>query len=159
MYLNLDDLAIRGGERHRCTYSVDVAPVVLGGVSYQVLLPDGVTVAVDRVAGGFLVTLSLEARVYGPCTRCLGDVDLSVHAEQQEFAPTTVAGWAESESSVFIKDMILDVSGLAREALVLALSDQVLCSSTCKGLCSLCGQALNQGPCGCVALEISEPMG
>ena len=87
MFLDLNDLSLRTGERHERTYSLDVDPVLLGGVAYQVLLPEGVTVAVDRVAGGFLVSVSAKARVYGPCARCLAETMVEVAAEQQEFAP------------------------------------------------------------------------
>jgi uncharacterized protein len=156
--LNLEDLALRGGQKHECAYSVDVAPVVLGGVRYQVLLADGVVVAVDRVAGGFLICLTMDARVYGPCARCLKEGDFGVRAEQEEFAPTAAGGWAESESSGFIEGLSVDISGMTREALVLALPAQILCSPSCKGLCPQCGLDLNQGSCECQALEISEPM-
>ena len=84
------------------------------------LVPDGVHVAVDRVAGGYLVNVDLDAKVYGPCARCLGEAVLEVHAEQQEFAPTAKDGWEETETSEFIEDLVVDVDGLAREALVLA---------------------------------------
>ncbi len=159
MFLNLDDLGLRGGHRHECAYTVGVAPVTLGGAEYETLLPEGVTVSVDRVAGGFLVRLAFDAKAYGPCSLCLGETELVVHGEQEEFVPTAAGGWAESESSPFIKDMVVDVSALAREALVLAMPDRVLCSATCRGLCAQCGKDLNRGSCGCTTLEITEPIG
>ena len=44
---------------------MDVAPVMLGGAEYRVLLPEGVDVYVNKVAGGYLVSVSGDARVYG----------------------------------------------------------------------------------------------
>ena len=149
MFLDLTDLSLRGGERHEHRCSIDVAPVVLGGVCYQALLPEGATVTVDRVAGGFLVGVSMEARVYGPCARCLDEVVLEIHAEEQEFAATAKDGWQETDLSAFIKDLVVDVSGLVREALVLALPAQLVCAESCKGLCAQCGKDLNVGECGC----------
>ncbi len=99
-----------------------MAPIVLGGVRYEVLVPRGVAVAVDRVAGGFLVDVSLDAKVYGPCARCLSEVALDAEAEQQEFAPTAKDGWEESDLSAFVEDMVVDVAGIAREAVVLRLA-------------------------------------
>ena len=159
MFLNLDDLGLRGGHRHEAAYAVEVAPVTFGGAKYEVLLPEGVTVTVDRVAGGFLVRLTLDAKAYGPCSLCLEQTELAVHAEQEEFVPTAARGWSESESSPFIDDMVVDVSALAREALVLAMPDRVLCAASCRGLCAQCGTDLNRGSCGCKTLEITEPMG
>jgi uncharacterized protein len=156
MMLHLEDLSLRGGERFERNYSLELAPVVLGGVGYEVLLPRGVDVAVDRITGGFMVNVSLDARVYGACSRCLRETVLELHAEQQEFAPTTKGGWEESELSAFIKDLVVDVAGLAREAMVLALPAQIVCREACKGLCAHCGCDLNQGECGCAPALADE---
>jgi uncharacterized protein len=149
MFLDLTDLALRTGEHHERSCPVELAPLLLGGVSYEVLLPQGVTVAVDRAAGGFLITLATDAKIYGPCARCLDEVVLEVRAEQQEFAPTAQDRWDESDLSVFIDGMVVDVAGIAREAVILSLPAQVVCSPECLGLCSQCGKDLNQGPCEC----------
>lgn len=154
--LDLRELALRGGDRYKRAYPLEMAPILLGGQSYRVLVVDGVAVAVDRVAGGFLVNVSLVARLYGPCERCLGEATLEVRAEQQEFVPTTTAGWDESDLSPFIEDFVVDVSGLAREATVLALPSQVLCSPECLGLCPVCGKDLNTGSCQCAPTEGDE---
>lgn len=149
MLLSLADLALRGGKRYERAYPLELEPILLGGVDYRVLVPGGVTVTVDRVTGGYLVSVALDAQMYGPCARCLGEAVLADHAEQQEFAPTAKDGWEETETSEFIKDLVVDVDGLAREALVLSLPAQVVCSEACKGLCAHCGKDLNKGVCGC----------
>jgi uncharacterized protein len=156
MLLNLADLALRGGDRYQRTFPLEIDPIVLGGVDYRVLLPGGVTITVDRVTGGYLAGVTLDANVYGPCARCLAEAVLQIHAEQQEFAPTAKEGWEETESSEFIQELMLDVEGLAREALVLALPGQVVCSETCVGLCSRCGTDLNKETCGCNDEEIDQ---
>jgi len=156
MVLNLAALALRGGERYRQAHPLELEPILWGGVDYRALVPGGVTVTVDRVTGGYLVSVALEAKMYGPCTRCLSEAVIEVHAEQQEFAATAKDGWKETHTSEFIKDLIVDVDGLAREALVLALPAQVVCSEACRGLCAHCGKDLNKGACGCSAEEIDE---
>jgi uncharacterized protein len=153
VFLDLGDLVLRTGERHERSYSLELAPVVLGGVPYRVLLPRGVTVAVDRVAGGFLVTVATDAKIYGPCARCLDEVALEFRAEQQEFAPSAKDGWEESDLSAFIDGMVVDVAGIAREAVVLSLPSQLVCSPSCQGLCPQCGKDLNQGRCECAPAE------
>lgn len=159
VYLDLTDLGLRSGDRHECRYSLDLEPIVLGGVDYEVLLPNGVDVTADRVAGGFLVTVSADAKVYGPCARCLAEAVLEVRAEQQEFAPTAQDGWEETELSAFIEELVVDVSGVAREAVVLALPPQVVCSSECRGLCPQCGQNLNKVTCDCAVQQVDERWG
>ena len=156
MYLELESLSLRSAERYERIYAIEVAPITLGGTRYDVLIPDGVTVSVDRVAGGFLVNIIADAKLYGPCARCLSEAVLEVHAEQQEFAPTAKGGWEETELSAFIKDLVVDLSGLVREAVVLALPAQVVCSPECKGLCPQCGRDLNKSRCDCTTVEIDE---
>ena len=155
-YVDLKDLALRGGERFTQTFSMEMAPIVLGGQTYQVLIPTGVTLVVDRVAGGFLVKISLFASLYGPCNRCLREAVLKVDARQQEFVPTSNEGWDEADLSAFIEDFVVDVSGLAREATVLALPGQIVCSADCPGLCPVCGHDLHAGPCGCPLGGVDE---
>ena len=155
MILDLNGLSLRGGDHFEQTYAIDVAPLTIGGARHEVLVPEGFLVAVDRVAGGFLVNVRAHAKIYGPCARCLREVALDVQAEQQEFAPTAKDGWEESELSSFIEDLVVDVSGLAREAIVLAVPAQIVCAPECKGLCPQCGADLNEAPCGCAPEEPS----
>jgi len=145
----LNGLRLRSGDRYESSFPLETPPLVLGGAEYPVLLPKGVTLLVERLTGGYLVTVSADATVYGPCTRCLREAAVVIHAEEKEFAPSAAGGWKESELSAFIDDLVVDVAGIAREAVVLALPAQMLCSPDCAGLCPQCGKDLNEGPCGC----------
>jgi len=149
--LDLRELPLRGGERVERRVSVQIDPISLGGLRYDALVEDeAATVAVARVSGGFLITVEVAAQVYGPCSRCLRDVVLAVTAQQEEFAPQDAAQWETEDLSPFVEDLVVDVNGIAREALVLALPLKVLCSDECSGLCPRCGFDLNQGRCDCV---------
>ncbi len=159
IHLHLDDLGLHTGESWERTYPLEMPPLLFGGACYDVLIPDGTTVVVERVAGGFLVRVWLTASVYGRCDRCLREVSLRVEAEQEEFAPTAKDGWEESEFSEFIEDMVVDVNGLAREALVLALPAQIVCAAECRGLCSRCGRDLNLGVCACGPVDTDDRWG
>lgn len=151
MRLDLTDLSLRTGQHDESNWMLEIPPLSLGGAEYSVLVPEGVDVSVERIAGGYLVGVAFVAKVFGPCARCLGDCAQEIEVSQQEFAPTAEGGW--DESSMFIEELEVDVSGLAREALVLAVPQPVLCSEDCKGICSSCGADLNKGPCGCDGLE------
>ena len=153
MFLDLRDLALRGGDRYERSFPLDIAPLVLGGAQYEVLIPRGVTVSVDRVAGGFLVDVSLASKIYGPCARCLCEAAVGIEARQEEFVPTAKDGWEGSDLSAFVQEMVVDVAGIAREALVLSLPVQIVCSPPCRGLCPQCGQDLNVRDCDCVAAQ------
>lgn len=155
--LDLREPALRpGGEMSR-VFDLEIAPVFLGGVAFSVVLRGpGVDVRVRRIAGGHLVRVAVAATVYGPCSRCLGDVALDLAAEQEEFVPSRPEEWEEGDLSPFIQDLVVDVAGLAREALVLALPTKVLCDDSCPGLCPTCGAAVGSPGCECAPAPTDE---
>lgn len=149
--LRLQDLALRGGETAERDVEVEMAPLRLGGLDYAVILDDkGVHVTVDRITGGFLMTVGLRATVYGACHRCLCEVVVAIDTEQQEFVPTHPEKWDEADLSPFVVDFVADIAGLAREAVVLALPAKILCREECPGICPQCGGALGgDDECSC----------
>jgi uncharacterized protein len=48
----------------------------------------------------------------------------------------------EDRDELFIDEIIVD-------NIILSLPIKTLCSETCKGLCPICGQNLNEGDCDC----------
>ena len=55
----------------------------------------------------------------------------------------------ESPELYPIEDGGIDLDEIAVTAFVLGLESKLLCRPNCKGLCSVCGHNLNEGPCGC----------
>jgi len=148
--LDLRELALQPGASIEKVFQLEVAPVTLGGVPLDVVVGGvGVRVCAHRIAGGHLVGVRLEAMIYGPCARCLAEVALHVSADQEEFVPRRPEEWDEADISPFIEDSVVDVDGLAREALVLALPSKVLCDESCRGLCPTCGNLAGSEMCDC----------
>lgn len=156
LFVNLTELPLRVGDHYERVHPFEPAPIVLGGRRHDVLPADGVTVKVDRVAGGFLVSVALKAAVYGPCVRCLREAIIEVEVEEQEFAPTAGRDESPNDLSPFIEHLVVDVAGMAREAVVLGLPNRILCSDECRGLCAYCGQDLNTASCGCGSAKADE---
>ena len=52
-------------------------------------------------------------------------------------------GGGEELSSPYVEGEVLDLRGWARDALALALPNQLLCRPDCAGLCPVCGEDLN----------------
>jgi len=52
----------------------------------------------------------------------------------------------EELRTIYLDDDKLDLSAWARDAVVLALPDQILCREACAGLCPMCGKNLNAEP-------------
>jgi uncharacterized protein len=145
-YLDLRTIRLRPGEELRDEQEVEIAPLELGGQRY-VAVPEKVPakLVVTRATTGTVFELHFRARLHGPCFRCLEDavVDERLHVrEYQAESP----GNAEELSTPYIAEGRLDLSGWARDALVLFLPDKILCREDCAGLCPVCGRDLNREP-------------
>ncbi len=144
--LDLRKYRLRSGESLRDEQEVEIAPIELGGQRYLVV-PENVPaeVTVTRASTGTVYELRFHVRLHGPCFRCLGDAvfddDLSLREYQAE-SP----GGAEELTTPYVKDNRLDLSAWARDGLVLALPDKILCRPECAGLCPVCGVDLNAQP-------------
>ncbi len=112
-----------------------------------------------RTQNGILVTGTLRTRVALTCSRCLEPAyyDLAIEVEE-EFFPTVevytgaTVDWqryTDDEALLIDAQHILDMSEVVRQDLIVALPMQPLCDETCKGLCPICGQNLNEGVCSC----------
>jgi uncharacterized protein len=100
---------------------------------------------VTRTTNGTLFELAFSTRLHGPCFRCLTDavVDESISAREYQ---ATSPGNEEELRTPYVRDDVLDLSGWARDALVLALPEKILCRPDCAGLCPVCGRDLNAEP-------------
>jgi uncharacterized protein len=144
--LDLRKYRLRSGESLRDEQEVEIAPIELGGQRYLVV-PENVPaeVTLTRASTGTVYELRFHVRLHGPCFRCLGDAvfddDLSLREYQAE-SP----GGADELTTPYVKDNRLDLSAWARDGLVLALPDKILCRPECAGLCPVCGLDLNAQP-------------
>jgi uncharacterized protein len=72
--------------------------------------------------------------------RCLEPAAPVVHVEAREISQP---GEGEELDSPYLERGILDVRSWVRDALALAMPQQLLCRSDCAGLCPICGVNLN----------------
>jgi uncharacterized protein len=92
-----------------------------------------------------VLELELDARVVGPCVRCLTDAGLTLHVASREYQATS-PGESDELTTPYLSEGKLDLSAWARDALALALPDKILCREDCAGLCPVCGRDLNREP-------------
>jgi uncharacterized protein len=143
---SLRSLKLRSGESFQDERDVQLEPVVLGGQRY---LPVPGTVKADlgitQATTGRVFELRFRARLHGPCYRCIADavVDESIAAREYQ---ATSPGEGDELRMPYVRNELLDLSGWARDALVLALPEQILCRPECAGLCAVCGRDLNVEP-------------
>lgn len=119
--------------------------------------------------GGCLVRGTLKGVVALPCDRCTEDALITLDNSfetfeclpeglplvQEDGEPDEDDDAPDEASHIYMDKNVpmLDIAALCWEEFALALPVKPLCREQCKGLCSVCGANLNDGPCGCVQDE------
>jgi uncharacterized protein len=126
------------------------APADLG---IEVLgVPEGSPVELDlrleAVMEGVLVTGTARAELEGECARCLEPIHDDVEVRFQELCvyPDQHVDPDEEFEVSKLRDDLVDLEPLLRDAVVLALPFQPLCQDDCPGLCVECGARLADDP-------------
>lgn len=109
------------------------------------------TVLMEAVSEGVLVTAEAAAPVTGECARCLEPLTSSVDVTFRElYEPEdgrAVAALEDDSDRRFLAGDLLDLEPAFRDAVVLALPLAPLCRADCPGLCAECGVRLaDAGP-------------
>ena len=142
---NLRTLKLRSGEQFADALDVQLDPLELGGQRY---LPVPETVpaelSITRASTGTVFELHFDTRLHGPCYRCLADAVLDVPISAREYQATNPD--SDELRTPYLDEDRLDLSAWARDAVVLALPEQILCLADCAGLCPVCGKDLNAEP-------------
>jgi uncharacterized protein len=142
---NLRTLKLRSGEQFADALDVQLEPLELGGQRY---LPVPETVptelSISRASTGTVFELRFDTRLHGPCYRCLADAVLDVPISAREYQATNPD--SDELRTPYLDEDRLDLSAWARDAVVLALPEQILCRADCAGLCPVCGKDLNAEP-------------
>ena len=116
--------------------------------------PLGLTLRLESVVEGVLVSGSVEATAVGACVRCLEPATVPVSATFQElFAyPDKSAHHHQVEPDLeddevheLVGDLV-DLEPVIRDAVVPTLPFQPVCRADCPGLCSECGALLADDP-------------
>ena len=139
-------LRLRPGEEHRDTVQIELEPFDLGGQRY-LPVPQEVEaeLSVAQATTGLDLRLAFDVRLHGPCMRCLEDAVLDVHLDAREYHASDPRA-ADELKSDYVADDQLELSAWARDAIALALPDQILHAPDCAGLCPVCGKDLNVEP-------------
>jgi uncharacterized protein len=144
--LDLRQFRLRPGESLRDEQEVEIAPIELAGQRYLVV-PENVPaeLTVTRASTGTVCELRFHVRLHGPCFRCLDDAVLDDDLYLREYQAESPGG-VEELTTPYVTENRLDLSAWARDGLVLALPDKILCRPDCAGLCPVCGLDLNREP-------------
>jgi uncharacterized protein len=143
--LDLGQFRLSSGEGAHADLAVAIDPLSFGGQTYAAGQDAEVRVDASRTTGGgYALRLRFEVQLDGPCMRCLEDAGAVVEIDARDVDQPGAGD--DDLTSPYLTEHELDVRGWARDALVLALPVQVVCSEDCRGLCVICGENLNVKP-------------
>jgi uncharacterized protein len=139
--LELGRFGLSSGEARQLDLTVSIADIQLAGQRYAAV-EDRVPVRLDvaRMPGGWSLRLRYAVRMAGPCMRCLEDASQEMRIDTRE---VDQPDGGEEMSSPYLDGDDLELHAWARDALVLELPTQIVCSEDCKGICPICGENLN----------------
>lgn len=87
-----------------------------------------------------------------PCARCLTPVREAIDLDFEHRVDVTHLDEDEDESEMvncITEEKCLDVDRLVHNEILIHWPLRVLCKEDCKGICTACGQNLNEGACSC----------
>lgn len=110
--------------------------------------PVELTIRLESVMEGVLVSGTARTEVAGECGRCLDPIDYAFETEFQELFlyPDQMTAEDDEEDVLRLEDDLLDVGPVLRDAVVLMLPLQPVCEDDCPGLCVDCGARLADDP-------------
>jgi uncharacterized protein len=150
LVLDTSELSRRPGAMRRVSVTVPPPPGL--GVA-MVRMRDGADLDLDlrleSVLEGVLVSGTVRGAYVGECVRCLEPVDGEVNADVQElfvYPDVEREPDDDEDEAPRLVGTLIDLEPVVRDALVLALPLQPVCSEDCRGLCPDCGARLADDP-------------
>jgi uncharacterized metal-binding protein YceD (DUF177 family) len=142
------------------------------GTSYKFELDDEVAFEIDKNAEvksnvqGFVSFMKVDRGILVEITALYLQLELKCMRCTKKFTHKIISKSAsrvflferkKKDSDVFdeyfveMKSFSIDITDFLRQEIILHFPMIPVCSSSCKGLCPLCGKKLNDGDCGCKA--------
>jgi uncharacterized protein len=106
---------------------------------------NGVT-KVGRTPQGLIVQGKFRASLPAECVRCLTDFQQNLEIEFSELYAFNHRSTTDS-GLILPEDGNIDLEPIVREYMVIEIPISPLCRTDCKGLCSICGENLNENGC------------
>jgi uncharacterized protein len=135
----------------RVVERVIAAPPDLGLELIRV--PEGadlaLTLRLESVSEGVLVSARVQAGLTGECGRCLREISDTLDVTFQElyaYANSTTDETTDEDEVGRMQGDLIDLEPELRDAVVLALPNHPLCRENCPGLCPECGAQWDELP-------------
>ena len=154
MLINLSDVMSDRHETVDETVELNMDMFQSKAGQFPIVRKNPVRIRVEHVRGKeMLIYVQTDLDIEIPCDRCLKEVrqkfvlDIKKHIDLE--VPDDKLTEELDESNFIIDGYNLDVDKLLYNEILIGWPMKVLCSEDCKGICSVCGQNLNEGTCDC----------
>lgn len=156
MSLDITPTLAAAGDKVPFALSLDAAQASREDVAVTQAQLSGHMIAHD---GRITVDGHVNAHVTAVCARCASEFSSELTAPfHQVYQREDGLTPPDEESDVqVIQGYKLDVTELAVSSLALHMPFRYLCDKDCKGLCTVCGQDLNEGTCSCDSMGEDSP--
>jgi len=121
---------------------------LLQETQFQVISDVRYALTAQRFAADLLVRGTLEVDIRSRCARC-----------GERYAQTIRDKDFTRSYPLSAANELIDLTADIREAILLALPMNFVCSEACRGLCAQCGANLNKVPCACAKPRQTIPWG
>jgi uncharacterized protein len=170
MQVKIEEIQDKGLELDEAIPRAVLDPAFEGTPGFSLSETTKLKASFKKFAGRVLLKGAFSASVKAPCKRCVKDVQLSVpvkfelnlvpqapvrdddedgEADDDGKAPRAGSFRLEEVDSEPFDGKTIQLDPIIREQLLLALPVSVVCKDDCSGLCTVCGQDLNEKECGC----------
>lgn len=112
--------------------------------------------SIGRTPQGLIVQAKFSAKTTLECVRCLNEFEQGLTWELVELYAFNEKSVSES-NLLLPEDAHIDLQPLIRDYALLEVPIKPICKPTCQGLCSVCGEDLNQADCGHKDIAESSP--
>ena len=143
MRIALKTLKETPGETLQYTFSLDAAE--LDFTDEEITFTEPLEFSLNAVYrdGKYILKGSLRTKVSHLCSRCLASFVSPLSGDMEDEFPADEA-------------TELDVAELVIETIFAGLPFKPLCDAACRGLCTACGENLNEKQCGCDTDEVDH---
>jgi len=145
LLINAAELLRRPGKEKHLHVTLTAAELGIDDPRIAADAPIEIDAELESLSDGIVVTGSVEAEWHDICRRCLDDIDETAVAELHELYQHHIT----VEDAFPIVGEQIDLTGMARELVLLELPLAALCRPDCAGLCPVCGINRNLEQCEC----------
>ena len=154
LVINVTELLQHPGTQRKLSFDEAVEDLAVELARVEPTEPLHYELALEAVDGESVhVRGKVSGEYVATCRRCLTETRVPFTVEMSDVYRPESDVW---EEGYVVEGQTVDLHGMVRDNVMLAMPEFPLCRADCLGLCSSCGANLNQRPCTCTSDVTSD---